>query len=123
VDNHSNNVEMKEIDPICLRKMGCNCIDCGQFNTVSINHVTEVSEKLKQDGWLKSQLENMLKPEAALGDVAMPLSKVLSELTVFADKDDSSRHSVCQELNQGNNILMLVQLCVGASDYLRWLAL
>jgi len=103
--------------------MGCNCADCGQFNTASVKKPSGISEDLNKVGWLTVQLESMLKPEAALGDVAMPFSNVLNNLIIFADKDDNSRHTLCKLLCEGDNMLLLVKLCVGASDYLRWLGL
>ena len=65
----------------------------------------------------------MLKPEAALGNIAIPLSKVLNDLKSFTDTDDASRHLMCINLTYRTNLFMLLQLCVGASDYLRWLGL
>ena len=115
----------QQFDPICLRKMGCNCVDCAAaFNSTSkIDKPTGIKEDLIKQGWLESQLEAMLKPEAALGHIAMPFAKVLNSLKSFAESDESSRHLLCSKIIEGNNMLKLLQLCIGASDYLRWLAL
>ena len=46
----------------------------------------EFTSDLKQSGWLHSKLQAMLKPEAALGEVAIPYSQLLSALTKYCDK-------------------------------------